>query len=38
MNAKELCYRYNQLRPSDESGQQTMMRQLLVKAQKTGAH
>ena len=31
MNAKELCYRYNQLRPSDESGQQTIMRQLLGK-------
>ena len=31
MNAKELCYRYNQLCPSDESGQQTIMRQLLGK-------
>ena len=29
--AKDLCYQFNQLRPSDEEGQQELMRQLLGK-------
>ncbi len=31
IKAKELCYDYNQLRPSDEQGQQKIMRKLLGK-------
>ena len=31
IKAKELCYDYNQLRPSDEQGQQRIMRKLLGK-------
>ena len=34
VRAKELCYDYNRLRPSDEAGQQALMRRLLGK---TGA-
>ena len=30
--AKELCYQYNQLHPSDKAGQQRIMRRLLGKA------
>ena len=30
--AKDLCYDYNQLRPSNEAGQQNLMKQLLGKA------
>ena len=33
--AKELCYRYNQLHPADQEGQQEILRQLLGK---TGEH
>lgn len=29
--AKDLCYQFNQLRPSDEKGQQELMKQLLGK-------
>ena len=29
--AKDLCYDFNQLRPSDEEGQQKLMKQLLGK-------
>lgn len=29
--AKDLCYRYNQLLPSDEEGQQALMKKLLGK-------
>ena len=28
--AKDLCYDYNQLRPSDEEGKQKLMKKLLV--------
>ncbi len=31
VKAKELCYDYNQLRPSDEEGQQKLIKQLLGK-------
>lgn len=31
VKAKELCYDYNQLRPSDKAGQQELMRRLLGK-------
>lgn len=31
IDAKELCYEYNQLRPSDEQGQKEVMRKLLGK-------
>ncbi len=31
MKAKELCYDYNQLRPSDEEGQRRILKQLLGK-------
>lgn len=30
-NAKDLCYQFNQLRPSDEKGQQEIMKKLLGK-------
>lgn len=33
--AKDLCYLFNQLRPSDEKGQQKLMRQLLGKTKNT---
>ena len=33
--AKDLCYQYNQLRPSDEQEQQVLMKQLLGKASGT---
>lgn len=35
VKAKELCYEYNRLHPSDEAGQQAVLRKLLGK---TGAH
>ena len=35
MKAKELCYRYNQLHPADQEGQQEILSQLLGK---TGEH
>ena len=31
VKAKDFCYDYNQLRPSDEEGQQKLMKQLLGK-------
>ena len=31
VKAKDFCYQYNQLRPSDEHGQQKIMTQLLGK-------
>ena len=31
--AKDLCYEYNQLRPSDEEGQQALMKKLLGKTE-----
>lgn len=35
IKAKDLCYEYNRLRPSDESGQQKIMQQLLGKTKGT---
>ena len=32
---KELCYDYNQLRPSDESGRQALLKKILGKTGKT---
>ena len=34
--AKELCYDYNHLRPSDEEGQQRLMKQLLGQTKEIG--
>ena len=35
--AKDLCYEYNQLRPSDEQGQKSVMRKLLGKTKENFA-
>lgn len=35
VQAKELCYDYNQLRPSDEEGQKRIMRKLLGKTEES---